>query len=380
MAKGTLLARLRRLDGYRRRTGPGSYFWVELPDRGHERREGAPPSHLGRDLADRARRASASRRACATRPSSARSPSSRSGDEVEVEEPKGSFLLPEDTVAAVRVRRGRHRHHRLPLDAALHRRHGRCPYDVTLVYSNRDRELGRVPRRARRARARRSPACGVVLTMTDDDGWDGRAPPHRRGVPARAPRRPCSGYDASLVAGPPGMAKRGRSDAARAGISEEQIGQRHSSSGDREPRHRRPATQVDRRVSSYCSPIRSRRWACPVRAISTGVALARSAARRSARLPSRDRRACSRRGSPRRARGSGYVARAAAGAPIRASGSPDRRARSHRSVAAERPPSTASTSWFDESRLSARLRADVRDEPARRAAGRRASRTLFDGG
>ena len=61
------------------------------------------------------------------------------GDEVEVEEPKGSFLLPEDTSASyvfvaggigITVFRSMLRY---IADEGL-------PYDVTLVYSNRDRE------------------------------------------------------------------------------------------------------------------------------------------------------------------------------------------------------------------------------------------------
>ena len=94
------------------------------------------------------------------------------GDEVDVEEPKGSFVLPEETDRALRVRRGRHRHHGLPLACSATSPTRGCPYRITLVYSNRDREsaafLDELPELERRIAGLR-----VVLTMTDDDGWDG---------------------------------------------------------------------------------------------------------------------------------------------------------------------------------------------------------------
>ena len=61
------------------------------------------------------------------------------GADVDVEQPKGDFVLPEDTDRPLRVHRRRDRHNGLPLHAPLHRRGG-LPYQVTLVYSNRDRE------------------------------------------------------------------------------------------------------------------------------------------------------------------------------------------------------------------------------------------------
>ena len=157
-----------------RPTGPAHYFWVELPDRGHDGREGAAPPHLARDLADRARRRRARHAPPRQRPSSGRWRELEVGDEVEVEEPKGSFLLPEDTsIAYVFVAGG--------IGITVFRSMLRyiadeeLPYDVTLVYSNRDRESSRVPRRAARScESAASTGLRVVLTMTDERGLGGR--------------------------------------------------------------------------------------------------------------------------------------------------------------------------------------------------------------
>src|SRR5688572_30288708 len=96
VAKGTLLVlfAVESYPDYR----PGSYFWVELPDRGHRDEKGlrrhislvtSPTDRGVVGLATRVRD-SAFKRTLAEL---------EIGTEVQVEESKGSFLLPEDTDA-----------------------------------------------------------------------------------------------------------------------------------------------------------------------------------------------------------------------------------------------------------------------------------------
>ena len=136
VAKGTLLVLFAVEDypDYR----PGAYFWVELPDRGHEDEKGlrrhislvTSPTEQGVvGLATRLRDTAFKQTLAEL----------EVGDEVEVEEPKGSFLLPEDTGAEyVFVAGG--------IGITVFRSmlryiaDERLPYRVTLVYSNRDRE------------------------------------------------------------------------------------------------------------------------------------------------------------------------------------------------------------------------------------------------
>ena len=136
VAKGTLLV-LFAVDDYPDYR-PGSYFWVELPDRGDNDEKGlrrhislvTSPTETGVvGLATRLRDSAFKRTLAAL----------AVGDEVEVEEPKGTFLLPEDTsVDYVFVAGG--------IGITVFRSMLRfiadeqLPYRVTLVYSNRDRE------------------------------------------------------------------------------------------------------------------------------------------------------------------------------------------------------------------------------------------------
>src|SRR5215210_6186940 len=136
VAKGTLLV-LFAVEGYPAYR-PGHYFWVELPDRGYEDEKGlrrhislvTSPTEAGVvGLCTRLRDSAFKRTLAAL----------EVGDEVAVEEPKGSFLLPDQTdVPYVFVAGG--------IGITVFRsmlrfiRDRRLPYDVTLVYSNRDRE------------------------------------------------------------------------------------------------------------------------------------------------------------------------------------------------------------------------------------------------
>jgi ferredoxin-NADP reductase len=216
VAKGTLLVLFAVEDypDYR----PGAYFWVELPDRGHQDEKGlrrhislvTSPTDVGVvGLATRLRD-SAFKRTLAEL---------EVGDAVEVEEPKGSFLLPEDTsVEYVFLAGG--------IGITVFRSMLRyiaarqLPYRITLVYSNRDREstpffdeLGELEERIE--------GLGVVLTMTDDPGWEGET----RHIDAEMLREHLGDLDgrAFFVAGPPGMAQGVEEALLEAGVPEERV-------------------------------------------------------------------------------------------------------------------------------------------------------------
>jgi ferredoxin-NADP reductase len=216
VAKGTLLVLFAVEDypDYR----PGAYFWVELPDRGHQDEKGlrrhislvTSPTDVGVvGLATRLRD-SAFKQTLAEL---------EVGDAVEVEEPKGSFLLPEDTsVEYVFLAGG--------IGITVFRSMLRyiaarqLPYRITLVYSNRDREstpffdeLGELEERIEGLR--------VVLTMTDDPGWEGET----RHIDAEMLREHLGDLDgrAFFVAGPPGMAQGVEEALLEAGVPEERV-------------------------------------------------------------------------------------------------------------------------------------------------------------
>jgi ferredoxin-NADP reductase len=181
----------------------GQYFWVELPDRGYEDEKGlrrhisvatAPTDRGVLGLATRLRD-SAFKKTLAEL---------EVGDEVDVEDPKGSFLLPEDTdVDYVFIAGG--------IGITVFRSMLRyiaatgLPYRVTLIYSNRDRAstafFDELP-----ALEQRIPGLRVVLTMTDDPEWDGET---RRVDESFL--RDHLGDDLApytyLIAGPPGLAE-----------------------------------------------------------------------------------------------------------------------------------------------------------------------------
>ncbi len=213
VAKGTLLVLFAAAD-YPAYT-PGHYFWVELPDRGHSDDRGlrrhisivtspTEPGIVG--LATRLRDTAFKRTLSEL----------EVGDEVQVEEPKGSFLLPEDTnvryafVAGgigITVFRSMLRY---IADKGL-------PYDVTLVYSNRDRESTPFLDEIRELEGRIE-GLRVVFTMTDDEGWDGES----RLIDAAMLRDHLGDLDGYtfLVAGPPGMAKAVEATLQEAGVPE----------------------------------------------------------------------------------------------------------------------------------------------------------------
>jgi ferredoxin-NADP reductase len=169
VAKGTLLV-VFDLLGREVDFKPGQYFWVELLDPPYEDEKG-PRRHISVVTSPNERgvlglctrlRDSAFKRSLAELPV---------GAEVEVEEPKGTFLLPEDTDQ-----------HYVFIAGGIGITVFRCmlryiaedqlPYRITLVYSNRDRESAAFLDELQELE-QAIPNLRVVLTMTDDPDWDG---------------------------------------------------------------------------------------------------------------------------------------------------------------------------------------------------------------
>jgi ferredoxin-NADP reductase len=217
VAKGTLLV-IFDLQGQEVDFKPGQYFWVELIDPPYQDEKG-PRRHIsvvtspteGNVLGLCTRlRDTAFKRSLAEL---------EVGDEVEVEQPKGSFLLPEDTdkqyvfIAGgigITVFRCMLRY---IADKGL-------PHKVTLVYSNRDRESTAFLDELQELE-RTLPGFRLVLTMTDDPGWEGET----RLIDADVLREHLGDLDSLtfLVAGPPPMVEAVVGELHRAGLPEEQV-------------------------------------------------------------------------------------------------------------------------------------------------------------
>ena len=142
------------------------------------------------------------------------------GSEVDVEPPKGKFALPDDTTRplvfvaggiGITVFRSMLRY--------IHEE--RLPYRVTLVYSNRDRESTAFLDELREL-AQTLPGFRLVLTMTQDPGWEGET----RKVDG-AFVKDYFGEDLDrytfLVAGPPAMAEGVEQALREAGVKEENL-------------------------------------------------------------------------------------------------------------------------------------------------------------
>jgi ferredoxin-NADP reductase len=148
----------------------GQYFHVTLPEIGHQDERGlrrhitvvTSPNETGvLGLATRMRD-SAFKRSLHELPV---------GTEVEVDQPKGDFVLPEETSRplvfiaggiGITVFRS----------MLLYVREERLPYRITLVYSNLDRQSTAFLDELRELEDEISDF-GLVLTMTDDPGWEG---------------------------------------------------------------------------------------------------------------------------------------------------------------------------------------------------------------
>jgi ferredoxin-NADP reductase len=218
VAKGTLMV-LFDLLGQEVDFQPGQYFWVTLLDPPYDDEKGpkrhitvvTSPTERGvLGLATRVRD-TAFKRSLAELPE---------GTEVEVEQPKGSFVLPEETdrpyvfVAGgigITVFRCMLRY---IADKGLSHR-------VTLVYSNRDRESTAFYDEVHELESVIS-NLEVVFTMTQDPGWDGET----RRIDADMLRDHLGeelGSYTYLIAGPPAMVDGVAEGLLGAGIPEDHL-------------------------------------------------------------------------------------------------------------------------------------------------------------
>jgi ferredoxin-NADP reductase len=218
VAKGTLLV-IFDLLGEEVDFEPGQYFFVTLPDIGHQDDKGlrrhisvvTSPNDRGvLGLATRLRD-SAFKRTLRELPV---------GTEVEVEPPKGDFGLPEaSTRPLVFVAGG------IGITVfrsmLLYIREGGLSHRVTLVYSNRDRESTAFLDELRELE-QQLPDLRLILTMTEDPGWEGET----RMVDARFFKDHLTGdldQYTFLVAGPPAMTEGVQMALEEAGVQEENV-------------------------------------------------------------------------------------------------------------------------------------------------------------
>ena len=218
VAKGTLMV-VFDLLGREVDFTPGQYFWVTLVDPPYDDEKG-PRRHISVVTSPNERgvlglctrlRDSAFKRSLDELPV---------GAEVDVEEPKGTFLLPEDTTRDYVFIAG-------GIGITVFRcmlRHiaeERLPHRVTLVYSNRDSESAAFLDELLELE-RASPDFQLVLTMTDDSSWDGES----RRIDADFLRGHLGDELQSLaylIAGPPGMVEGVAETLAAEGVPEEQV-------------------------------------------------------------------------------------------------------------------------------------------------------------
>jgi len=218
VAKGTLMV-VFDLLGEEVDFQPGQYFWVTLLDPPYEDEKGprrhisvvtSPNEHGVLGLCTRLRD-SAFKRSLAELPI---------GAEVDVEEPKGSFLLPEETDQRYAFIAG-------GIGITVFRCMLRyiveeqLPHRVTLVYSNRDRESTAFLDELLELE-QGNPNLRLVLTMTDDPAWDGES----RRIDAELLHDHLGDELQSLtylIAGPPHMVEGVVGTLHDAGVPEEQI-------------------------------------------------------------------------------------------------------------------------------------------------------------
>jgi len=217
VAKGTLFVTFDLL-GEQVAFQPGQYFFVTLPDLGHQDDRGlrrhfsvvTSPTDKVLGLATRMRD-SAFKRTLRELPV---------GTEVDVEQPKGKFVLPEDTSRplvfiaggiGITVFRSMLRYIR---EEAL-------PYRVTLIYSNRDRDSTAFIDELRELEQKLSDF-RLIFTMTQNPGWDGET----RRVDAQFVEDYLGeSLDQStfLVAGPPPLVEGAQAALEAAGVPEENV-------------------------------------------------------------------------------------------------------------------------------------------------------------
>jgi ferredoxin-NADP reductase len=218
VAKGTLLVTFDLL-GEEVDFRPGQYFFVTLPDVGHQDDRGlrrhitvvTSPNEKGVLGFATRMRDSAFKRSLRDLPV---------GAEVQVEAPKGTFALPEDPSRPLVFVAG-------GIGITVFRsmlryiREERLPYRVTLIYSNRDRESTAFLDELRQLE-QELPDLRLILTMTQDPNWNGET----RKVDARF-FGDYLGDDLNgftfLVAGPPPMAEAVEQALDEAGAREENV-------------------------------------------------------------------------------------------------------------------------------------------------------------
>lgn len=218
VAKGTLLVTF-DLQGQEVDFKPGQYFFVTLVDPPYEDEKG-PRRHISVVTSpnERGTLGLATRlRDTAFKKSLAEI---EVGAPVDVEPPKGSFVLPEDTSRPyVFVAGG------IGITVfwcmLQYIEEESLPYRVTLVYSNRTREETAFLDELK-AYEERNPDFRLILTMTQDPGWEGES----RKIDADFLREHVGeGMDEAtfMVAGPPGMTKAIEAKLAEAGVPEERL-------------------------------------------------------------------------------------------------------------------------------------------------------------
>ena len=224
IAKGTLLATFDLL-GEDVAFKPGQYFFVTLPDVGHQDERGlrrhitvvTSPNEKGVLGFATRMRDSAFKRSLREVPP---------GTEVEVEPPKGDFVLPEETSRPLVFVAG-------GIGITVFRsmlryiREEGLPHRVTLIYSNRDQESTAFLDELRELE-QENPNFRLVLTMTQDPSWDGES----RKIDTQFFRDyledDLNEYT-FLVAGPPGMVEAMQEALADTGVKEENVvAQRYS--------------------------------------------------------------------------------------------------------------------------------------------------------
>jgi ferredoxin-NADP reductase len=218
VAKGTLLVSFDLL-GEEVDFSPGQYFFVTLPDIGYQDDRGlrrhitvvTSPNEKGvLGLATRMRD-SAFKRSLGELPV---------GAEVDVESPKGNFVLPDNTSRLLVFVAG-------GIGITVFRsmlryiREERLPYRVTLIYSNRDRESTAFLEELREFE-QALPDFRLILTMTQDPGWKGET----RKVDGKFVKdhldEDLNRYT-FLVAGPPAMAEGVQQALEEAGVQDENV-------------------------------------------------------------------------------------------------------------------------------------------------------------
>jgi ferredoxin-NADP reductase len=218
VAKGTFLVKFDLGDehfDFR----PGQYFFVELLDPPYEDEKG-PRRHISVVTSPNERNTLGLTTRLRDSAFKQGLQALEVGQEVEVEPPKGEFMLPEDASPQyVFVAGG------IGITVfwsmLQYIEEESLPYRVTLVYSNRTQEETAFLDELR-AHEQRNPSFRLILTMTQDPEWDGES---RKIDPAFLREHLGEAFDevVFMVAGPPGMAKAVAAELAEAGVPEDRL-------------------------------------------------------------------------------------------------------------------------------------------------------------